>query len=104
MNRLALRKAHVGLGSSATELGNPGHVRFTADSNRIADIPDWQLSLFDNCSALVRYKMAAIAKVLSHEIGTEIDVDTLRAGPHPLRGRAAVIASNDDVQVRSERF
>src|ERR1700751_374060 len=37
-----------------------------------------QLSLFDNCSALVRYKMAAIAKVLSQAIGTEIDVDTLR--------------------------
>src|SRR5229473_1417662 len=30
-------------GSISTELGRPRHVRFTPYSNRIADIPDWQL-------------------------------------------------------------
>jgi hypothetical protein len=34
---------HVGLGSIATELGCPRDVRFTPDSDRTADIRDWQL-------------------------------------------------------------
>src|SRR6266852_6832472 len=33
----------VSSGSILTELGRPRHVRFTPYSNRIADIPDWQL-------------------------------------------------------------
>jgi hypothetical protein len=30
-------------GSISTELGGSRYVRFPADSDRIADIPDWQL-------------------------------------------------------------
>src|SRR5229473_8337028 len=36
-------RADVRSGSVSTELGRPRHVRFTPYSNRIADIPDWQL-------------------------------------------------------------
>src|SRR5882762_1346313 len=37
----------VRVGSISTELGRARHVRFTPDSNRIADIPDWLLRAKD---------------------------------------------------------
>ena len=37
------RAAHVACGSFASFLGHPAHVRFTLDSNRMADILDRQL-------------------------------------------------------------
>jgi hypothetical protein len=36
-------------GSISTELGGSRHVRFPTDSDRIADIPDWQLRAINRC-------------------------------------------------------
>jgi hypothetical protein len=36
------RCQNVRVGSISTELGCPGHVRFTPGSDRIADIPEWR--------------------------------------------------------------
>jgi hypothetical protein len=37
------KQREVRSGSISTELGGSRHVRFPTDSDRIADIPDWQL-------------------------------------------------------------
>jgi hypothetical protein len=45
----SLQVPNVSDGSISTELGGSRHVRFPTDSDRIADIPDWQLRAINRC-------------------------------------------------------
>lgn len=62
--RTGIAAYKVRIGSISTESGLSGHVRFTPGSDRMADIPDWQLRAYKRRVLLCKVAAICVRKTI----------------------------------------